>query len=134
MPGPGLGLAPRQAEVVFGAVEPDLEHTETAADEVRRPERRQGTPQRLVIDAIDLDVEILGFEPEQPVAHAATDQARPAAGGAQGGKGGEQGRRQLHSWGDLKACQASSAQPSRRATPPSGVTGPRIFGPPRASQ
>ena len=130
----GLGFTARQAEIIFGALEPDLQHAEAAPDEVDRPERSQRPAHRLVVEAIDLEVKILGLKAEEPVAHAAADQARPPAGGAQGGKSGEQGRRQLHALGKRKAWHASNTQPSRRLIPPSGVTGPRNFGPPRASQ
>ena len=77
--GTGLGFAAGQAEIVFGAVDAQLEHAEAAPDEIGRPERRKRAAHRLVIQPVDLDVEILRGESQQPVAHAATGQPRPPA-------------------------------------------------------
>ena len=84
MAGTGLRFAPREAEVVLGAADAQLHHAETPPDQVGRAERRQDADQGLVIGARHLDVEILGIESEQPVAHAAAHEPRPPDGAHRG--------------------------------------------------
>jgi len=92
--------------------------------------------QRLEVDARDLDVEILRFEAEQPVAHATADQPRPADaphGLEHRAQIGGELERKGHSSFFAKAATTTQIQPAMSAIPPSGVTGPSQRGPPSAS-
>ena len=90
---------------------------------------------RFVIEAEDLDIEILGFKPEQPVAHAAAHEPWLPAGLTEGVQSGDEWRRQNHALGRFHAVKTSIPQPASRASPPSGVSGQMNFiGPPKASQ
>ena len=58
----------------------DLEDREALADGVHRAEPRQQRLQRGRLEAIDLEIDVLGVAPEQPIANPAADDQRPPAG------------------------------------------------------
>jgi hypothetical protein len=87
--GAGFGLATGQAEIVFGAVDAELDDAEAPADHVRAAKRGEHAMELFESHARHLHIEVLRLEPEQPVPHAAADQARPPDG-AQRLQGGEE--------------------------------------------
>src|SRR5205807_2487298 len=66
-------------KIVFGAggLAANLDHAKAAADDIGGAEGSERALEGFKIDAGDLDIEILRHHPQQPVAHAAADEAGP---------------------------------------------------------
>jgi hypothetical protein len=77
MAAPHARVAPRQREVHAAAVgQRQHHHAERAPHQVGGPEARERALQPCVVGAVHLEVEVLGRDPEQRVAHAAAHQER----------------------------------------------------------
>ena len=72
----GFGFSAGEAEVVFAGSGAKFDHPETPSDDIGGPVRSERSLKRVEIDPRDFEIEIFGLNSEEPIAHAASDDAR----------------------------------------------------------
>ena len=126
--GAGLGFAAWQGEIVVFArfATANFDHAKTAPHDIGRAKSGQRAMQGLEIHPAHFDIEVFRRESQQPIAHAAADEPRPANAPHRVEHRAQIGRKvEFGSCGHaafFSAAAAANSHPSTNSEPPSGGT------------